>query len=144
MSSWVVLRRTSGSIEYCRTATTEASRVERRKSRTSECKEILLIASTVSGVTQNRPLRVEIKGVKTGHFLEPKTALLGLVAAGQKRHVECPESEPANDNLQFTRSRLVWAPDCTRAWDQSRDRRPVFAVSGPDKPSHFDPRLGRG
>jgi hypothetical protein len=27
---------------------------------------------------------------------------MGLVAAGAKRHAECPESEPTSDHLQFT------------------------------------------
>jgi hypothetical protein len=85
--------------------------------------------SKVSGVTQNRPLKVEIRGFKTSHFLEGKTALVGLVTAGPEGHVECPESEPANDDTQFSRSRVVTAPDCTRTWDQSRDRWPVFALS---------------
>jgi hypothetical protein len=46
-------------------------------------------------------------------------------------HVELPKSEPANDDLQFRRPRLVPTTDRTRAWDRSRDRRPVFAVSKP-------------
>jgi hypothetical protein len=33
----------------------------------------------LSAVTQNQPLKVEIKGFKTGHFSEVKTALVGLV-----------------------------------------------------------------
>jgi len=35
--------------------------------------------SFVSAVTQNQSLKVEIKGFKTGHFSEVKTALVGLV-----------------------------------------------------------------
>ena len=98
----------------------------------------------MSAVTQNRPVKVEIKGFKTSHSLEVKTALVGPITAGLEGHVECPESEPANDDIQFSRSRMVSAPDCTRAWDQPRDRRPVFAPSRDSKTSHFDPRLGRG
>src|SRR5258708_23509345 len=97
----------------------------------------------VSAVTQNRPLRVEIKGFKTGHCLGVKTALVGPITAGSEGHVECPESEPAHDDIQFSRSRMVSAPDCTRTWDQSRDGWSVFAFSR-RKTSHFDPRLGRG
>jgi hypothetical protein len=47
---------------------------------------------------------------------------------------------PANNDLQFRRPRLVPTTDRTRAWDRSRDRRPVFAVR---KTSHFDHRAGR-
>jgi hypothetical protein len=79
-------------------------------------------ASELSAVTQNQPLKVEIKGFKASHFLEGKTPLVGLVNAGPKGHVECPESEPAS--LQATiyslhNRGLVWALDRTRAWDQS-------------------------
>jgi hypothetical protein len=63
----------------------------------------------LSAVTQNQPVRVEIKGVKTGHCLGVKTALVGLVNAGPEGHVECPESEPSNDDIQFSRSRMVSA-----------------------------------
>jgi len=84
---------------------------------------------SVSGVTQSRLLKVEIRGFKTGHFLEGKTALVGLVTAGPEGYVERPESEPANDDTQFSPSRVVAASDCTRTWDQSRDRRAVFASS---------------
>ena len=47
----------------------------------------------VSAVTQNRPVKVEIKGFKTSHSLEVKTALVGPITAGLEGHVECPESE---------------------------------------------------
>jgi transposase len=50
---------------------------------------------------------VESKGFKTGHFLEPKTARLGLITAAPDGHVECPESEPADNDIQFSRSGLV-------------------------------------
>ena len=92
----------------------------------------LLFASVLVGmsaVTQNRPLMVENKGFKTSHSMGVKTALDGPGTAGPEGHVECPESEPANDDTQFSRSRMVSAPDCTRAWDQPGDRRPVFALS---------------
>src|SRR6201988_2819981 len=83
----------------------------------------------MSAVTQNRPLMVEIKGFKTRHSMGVKTALIGPITAGREGHVECPESEPANDDIQFSRSRMVSAPDCTRAWDRPGDRRAVFAPS---------------
>jgi hypothetical protein len=45
----------------------------------------VLIAACLSAVTQNQPLKVEIKGVKTSHFLERKAALtLKLWAQGQE------------------------------------------------------------
>jgi hypothetical protein len=49
------------------------------------------------------------RSLKTGHCLGVKTALVGLVNAGPEGHVECPESEPANDDIQFSRSRMVSA-----------------------------------
>jgi hypothetical protein len=44
---------------------------------------------------------VEIKGIKTSHSLGVKTALIGPITAGWEGHVGCPESEPANDDIQF-------------------------------------------
>ena len=60
---------------------------------TSKIYIVTLLDRTVSAVTQNQPLRVEIKGFKTGHYLGVKTALVGLVNAGPKGQVECPHSE---------------------------------------------------
>jgi hypothetical protein len=40
-----------------------------------------------------------------------KTALIGPITASPEGHVECPESEPANDDMQFSRSRVISAPD---------------------------------
>jgi hypothetical protein len=54
----------------------------------------------MSVVTQNWPLRVEIKEFKTSHSLGVKTALIGPITAGPEGNVECPESEPANDDIQ--------------------------------------------
>src|ERR1700756_5216032 len=102
------------------------------------------LSLAMSAVTQNRPLVVEIKGFKTSHSMGVKTALIGPITAGREGHVECPESEPANDNIQFSRSRMVSAPDCTRAWDRPGDRWAVFARSREGKTSHFDHRLRRG
>jgi len=42
---------------------------------------------------------VEIKGFKTSHFLEHKTAPLESPDAGPMGHVERPESESASSNL---------------------------------------------
>jgi hypothetical protein len=80
----------------------------------------------MSAVTQNQPLGVEIKGFKTGQCLGVRIAPFGLVTAGLEGHVECPEGEPADDDIQFSGSGMVPAPYCKRAWDQSRDRWPVF------------------
>src|SRR5271157_5944068 len=91
----------------------------------------------MSAVSQNQPLKVEIKGFKTSHFLEQKTAPRNSPDAGPMEHVELPKSEPANNNLQFKRPGLVPTTDRTRAWDRSRDRRPICTVS---KTSHFDRR----
>src|SRR5258708_23767131 len=110
---------------------------------TNYCDQRHTSFEVLSAVTQNQPLRVEIKEFKTGHYLGGKTALVGLVNAGPEGHAECPESEPANDDIQFSRSRMVSAPNCTRTWDQSRDCWSIFAFSR-RKTSHFDPRLGRG
>src|ERR1700736_1516326 len=93
--------------------------------------------SPLSAVSQNQPLKVEIKGFKTSHFLEPKTAPQDRADAGPMGHVERPQSESASNHLQFTWQRLVPAADRPRAWDQSRDRWTVFAVG---KTSHFDRR----
>src|ERR1700730_782351 len=94
-------------------------------------------AEAVSADTKNQPLKVEIKGFKTSHFLEQKTAPRNSPDAGPMEHVELPKSEPANNHLQFRRPRLVPTTDRTRTWDRSRDCRPVFAVS---KTNHFDRR----
>jgi hypothetical protein len=55
---------------------------------------------------------VEIKGIKTGHFLEMKTAPLGLLTAG----AECPKSEPAKDDIQFSRSRMGLTVELQTTW----------------------------
>jgi hypothetical protein len=50
----------------------------------------------------NRPVAVEIKGFKTSHFLEDKTAPLNSPDAGSKGHVERPQCEPVGNDIQFT------------------------------------------
>jgi hypothetical protein len=50
---------------------------------------------------------VEIKGFKTSHSMGVKTALIGPITAGLEGHVECPESEAANDDIQFSRSGMI-------------------------------------
>ncbi len=52
----------------------------------------------VSAVTQNRTLKIGIKGFKTSYSLGLKPALVGPITAGAAGRVECPESGPANDN----------------------------------------------
>jgi len=44
----------------------------------------------MSAVSQNPPGMIEIKGLKTSHFKEKETALLGLGEPGAMGHVECP------------------------------------------------------
>ncbi len=70
---------------------------------------------------------------KTSDFLEQKTALVSLVDARPKGHVERPQSELASDHLQFRQPRLVPSAYCMGAWDKSRDCSPVFAVSETSK-----------
>jgi hypothetical protein len=96
------------------------------------------IFSFLSGVTQNQPVKVEIKGFKTSTFLEQKTAPQFCPDAGPMGHVERPQSEPSGNDLHLRRPRLVPATYRPRTRDRSRDSRPVFAVS---KTSHFDHRL---
>ena len=62
------------------------------------------IGSRMSAISQNQPGTIEIKGLKTSHFKERKTAPLDLGEMGSMGHVECPQSEPANNDLQPGRS----------------------------------------
>jgi hypothetical protein len=39
---------------------------------------------------------IEIKGLKTSHFKESKTAPWNREEIGSMGHVECPQSEPSN------------------------------------------------
>jgi hypothetical protein len=48
-------------------------------------------------------------GFKTSHSLGVKTALIGPITAGPEGHAECSESKPANDDIEFSRSRMVSA-----------------------------------
>jgi hypothetical protein len=48
----------------------------------------------MSAVAQNQPLRVEIKGFKTGHFVEGKKGLGDLVNAGAKRACGVHSTQP--------------------------------------------------
>src|SRR5271165_6098119 len=57
----------------------------------------------LSAVGQNQPLKVEIRGFKTSHFLEQKTAPRDCPDAGPMEHVELPKSELASNYLQFKR-----------------------------------------
>ena len=54
----------------------------------------------VSADGQTQPVKVEIKGFKTSHFLELKTAPRNCPQAIPFGHVECPQSE--SSNLQET------------------------------------------
>jgi hypothetical protein len=92
----------------------------------------------LSGVTQNQPLRVEIKGFKTSHFLEQK----------QLRGTARMQDQWGMSNvLKVSLQETICTLD-RRGWSRRRiarelgiDRETVgryFAVS---KTSHFDPRL---
>ena len=93
--------------------------------------------SSVSAIGQTRPAIIEIKGLKTGHFKESKTAPRDRGEIGSMGHVQCPQSESANNDLQPSQSRMVAATDCEGAGTQSRDSGPVFAVG---KTGHSDHR----
>jgi hypothetical protein len=54
----------------------------------------------VLAISQNRPVIIEIKGFKTSHFRESKTAPRDREKISSMEHVECPQSEPANNDIQ--------------------------------------------
>jgi hypothetical protein len=89
-------------------------------------------------VSQNQPVMVGIKGVKTSHFMERKTAPRDNWETVPMERVQRPQSELANNDLQFSRPRMVPATHSERSWDQSRNGWSVFAVG---KTSHFDRRV---
>jgi hypothetical protein len=94
-------------------------------------------AGVLSAIGQNQPGIIEIKGLKTSHFHESKTAPLDRGEIGSMGHVESPQSEPANNDLQPGRAWMVAATNCERVGDQSRNGTPVSAAS---KTGHFDRR----
>src|ERR1700731_2331208 len=98
------------------------------------------MAATVSAISQNRPVMIEIKGPKTSHFKENKTAPRDREEIGSMGHVECPQSEPANPDIQLGPARMVAAANCEGVGDQSRNGRSVFAAA---KTGHFDRRQSR-
>src|SRR5258708_28170491 len=94
----------------------------------------------VLAVSQNQPVLVGIKGVKTSHFKERKTAPRDYWEAVPMERVQRPQSELANHDLQFSRSRMVPAAHSEGTWDQSRNGWAVFAVG---KTGPFDRRVRR-
>ena len=94
----------------------------------------------VSAISQNHPGIIEIKGLKTSHFKECKTALWGQEQTGSMGDVECPQSEPANNDLQPGQSRMVAATNCERVGDQSRNGAPVDPLhqAGRGQPLTYD------
>ena len=70
---------------------------------------ILFTGLKVSAISQNQPVIIEIKRFKTSHFKESKTALLDREKRGAKEHVACPQSEPANNDIQLGAAWLVAA-----------------------------------
>ena len=102
----------------------------------------------LSAIGQNQPAIIEIKGVKTSHFKESKTAPRNREEIGSVEHVECPQSEPANNDLQPGRSRMVAATNCERAGDQSRDggrflrlAKPTISTTGVEKSAAAKPAI---
>jgi hypothetical protein len=88
----------------------------------------------MSAIGQNRPVIIEIKGFKTSHFKESNTAPRDRKQLGSVGHVECPQSEPANHDIQLGPAGLVTAANCKAAGDQSRNvgrylRLPIPAIS---------------
>jgi hypothetical protein len=57
--------------------------------------------TTPPPISQNHPGIIEIKGLKTSHFKECKTAPWGMEQTGSMGDVECPQSEPANNDLHL-------------------------------------------
>src|ERR1700736_870474 len=104
----------------------------------TEVDSLNLASLIVSAISQNQPGIIEIKGLKTSHFQERKTAPLDRGEIGSMGHVECPQSEPANNDLQPGRAWMVAATNCERVGDQSRNGTPVSAAG---KTGHFDHRL---
>src|SRR6516165_9261621 len=101
------------------------------------CTTYYLYSLILSAISQTRPAIIEIKGLKTSHFKESKTAPWDRGQIGSMGHVQCPQSESANNDLQPGQSWMVAATDCERAGAQSRDSGPVCAVG---KTGHADHR----
>jgi hypothetical protein len=82
----------------------------------------------LSAISQNQPGIIEIKGLKTSHFKESKTAPWDRKEIGSMEHVESPQSEPANNDLQLGRSWMVAATNRERVGDQSRNSGSISAL----------------
>ena len=82
----------------------------------------------MSAISQNRPLIIEIKKLKTSQFKESKTAPSDLEETGSMGHVGCPQSELANNDLQPGRAWMVAATNSGRVGDQSRNCGSVSAL----------------
>src|ERR1700751_2801386 len=92
----------------------------------------------LSAISQNRPVIIEIKGLKSSHFKENKTAPRDLEENGSMGHVERPQSEPANNDIQLGPARMVAATNCEGVGDQSGKGESLFRAA---KPGHFARRL---
>jgi hypothetical protein len=92
----------------------------------------------LSAISQNRPVIIEINGIKTSHFKESKTAPRDREEIGSMEHVECPHSEPANNDIQLGAARLVAAANCQGA---GVNRETVGRYLRLSKPANFDHRL---
>ena len=78
------------------------------------------------------------------------------MTAGSEGHVECPEREPADDDIRFSRSRMVSAPDGNPNLGRTERLLPILgiketaktaipppALSGaPNQTHHSDPGIG--
>ena len=91
----------------------------------------------VSAVTQNQPLRVEIKGLQNRPLFGSKDAPVWPITAGSEGHVECPESKPANDDYTAWLNAAVRSGELLRIWGSTANGGPVFAAV---ETSHFDHR----
>src|SRR5271157_5761320 len=77
------------------------------------------------------------RSVKTSHFKEGETAPLDCAETGSMEDVECPQSEPANNDIQSAGSRMVAATHSAGTGNRSRNGQPIFPVV---KTGHFDHR----
>jgi hypothetical protein len=97
-----------------------------------------LEADLASVVSQNQPAMIEMKGVKTSHFMERETAPVTCLDAGLIGQIKRLQREPSNHDIQSARSRMVPATHCPGTRNQSGNDGSVFALG---KIIHFDDRL---
>jgi len=93
-----------------------------------------------------------MKGLKTGHFKESNTAPRYREENGSMGHVECPQSEPANNDVQLGPNADGRSGALRRSWGstgkrsagicgcQSQATSTIGFEDGEAKTSHSDPR----